>query len=143
MKRIILLIIPLVLLGCDSVTINVPTLKSPTYLNCTAENKKSMFIILDHANELWITYDYWLINTIKISKVINEDEISAKDLKSNDDRYWGNDGQYDYMGVNRKTLVYGEGNFQRLCVELEEGKVPTAIKETVRDIAIERNTNQI
>lgn len=147
MLRIFSLVIPLALLGCDSisdsVSINIPTLNSPTYLNCTADNKKSMFIIVDHANELWITYDYWLINSIKMANYIVEDEIMAIDLKSDDDNYWGNDGDYNYMGVNRKTLVYGEGNSQRLCTELEEKDVPTAIKETVRNIAIERNTNKI
>ncbi len=155
MLRIFSLIISLVLLGCDAVTINNP-LNTPTYLDCRSKTSSYTWrwIILDHANDLWIQYWYEREDYEKfgqplfLKRNIDQTQIRAYDLNSDEYRYWSTDNKRDntFMGVDRETLIYGEefDSFRQLqCEVVEEKFVPSAIKGFVKDFGIESKTKKI
>ena len=143
MLRFFLVIISLLLVGCDFVN-------PSTYLDCERDiddfkkaRAQSMWIIIDHKNQLFITYKF-NANTDDFPDDPDADDLDEMDIKSfklgsSEEFYYGISlNGYATNQVNRKTLMYDNGKYQ--C---KKSDYVYEDQKKLREIGIEIQTNKI
>jgi len=114
--RLLLLLPLLLLVGCNTNT------KPPTYLGCTNldnewDSVEYRWIVLDHANDLWISSS-WNIkpNNRDTDKVL----VDVIEFDKDDNYYFHSDPETSNFKLNRKTLIYRSFVDEFQCVLLDD-----------------------